>query len=294
MNYFLLFIKKFLRFTLKPLSFVPAIIMMYVIFSFSAQDGNASTATSLDVTHKIISFAEEHLNLSLTEEQAEHYLLTFNHYVRKAAHMTEYFIFAAAVAFPLYVYGMRGFRLVLAAGFFCIAFAVLDEFHQSFSPGRSPSPKDVLIDTCGIIPGIYAVRIAGYIGRKTVFKSLSSENLSLTSKDKKTGQFKELEAEDEELRLEKIRRGRKRFLKEEPEDELFSDYDSLEPSSSPNSCRFESAEGDVPEFENDYDYENEYEDDYDPDSEQDYEQELAMYTRYIHLPADIAAPQEGK
>ena len=35
MKYFLLTIKKMLRYLLKPLSFLPALCMMYLIFSFS-------------------------------------------------------------------------------------------------------------------------------------------------------------------------------------------------------------------------------------------------------------------
>ena len=46
MKYIWLFFKTLLRFILKPLSFLPAIIMMYVIFNFSAQDGADSAALS--------------------------------------------------------------------------------------------------------------------------------------------------------------------------------------------------------------------------------------------------------
>ncbi len=80
-----------------------------------------------------------------------------------------------SVALPLYVYRVRGFWLVLAAGFFCVAFAGLDEYHQMFVAGRSPALKDVLIDSAGSITGIYITRICGFIGRKTVFAPLAME-----------------------------------------------------------------------------------------------------------------------
>ena len=44
---------------------------------------------------------------------------------------------------------------VLAAGFL---YAVSDEIHQIFVPGRSGEPRDVLIDTSGVLIGICLVR----------------------------------------------------------------------------------------------------------------------------------------
>lgn len=173
MKYFLLFIKKLLRYTLKPLSFLPAILMMVVIFHFSSQPGAASADISLTATQKILDFAEEYLHWDLDYDTVERNLLTINYYVRKLAHFMEYFIFAFSVSLPLYVYGLRGWKLVVCAGIFCVGFSALDEFHQSFVPGRTSTPKDVLIDSIGIFPGIFSSRILGWLGRKTIFKPLS-------------------------------------------------------------------------------------------------------------------------
>ena len=52
MKYFWMYIKQTLRFVLKPLSFVPAIIMMCLIFSFSSQDSTESADVS-------VSFAKD-------------------------------------------------------------------------------------------------------------------------------------------------------------------------------------------------------------------------------------------
>lgn len=173
MKYFVLTIKKMLRYLLKPLSFVPALCMMYLIFSFSAQTGTESTELSVDIGTKLIALANRILNMELSPAQIAAYAVSLQHYIRKLAHITEYFLLAVSVALPLYVYRLRGFWLVLTAGIFCVAFAGLDEYHQSFVSGRSPSSKDVLIDSIGIFLGIYCTRIAGYIGRKTLFAPLS-------------------------------------------------------------------------------------------------------------------------
>ena len=73
--------------------------------------------------------------------------------------MTEYFLLAIAVSFPLYVYRVRGFWLFLLAGIICVGFAGLDEYHQSFVAGRGPSVRDVCIDSSGAFIGIILVQL---------------------------------------------------------------------------------------------------------------------------------------
>ncbi len=175
MKYFLLTMKKMFRFLLKPLSFVPALCMMYLIFSFSAQTGAQSSQLSLDISTRLVRLANRILDLNMDAAQIAHYVNAIHFYVRKLAHVTEYFMLAVSVALPLYVYRLRGFWLVIAAGFFCVAFACLDEYHQSFVAGRGPSPRDVAIDSIGIFTGIYLTRIFGFLGRKTIFALLSME-----------------------------------------------------------------------------------------------------------------------
>lgn len=167
------FVKCLLRFILKPLSFVPALLMMYIIFSFSAQNGAASSNLSYKVSHRAIAIADRTLDLELTDQQIARCISRIHYYVRKIAHFTEYFLLAVCVAFPLYVYGIRGIWLVAAAGILCVGFAALDELHQYFVSGRNCSVRDVIIDSCGSFAGILFVRISGYIGRKTIFGPLS-------------------------------------------------------------------------------------------------------------------------
>ncbi len=173
MKYIGLFIKKLLRYLLKPLSFLPAIVVMYLIFSFSSQDGVSSARLSRMVSEKVVVTADQVLEKGWSAEQIAAYTEQIHYYVRKTAHVTEYFVLAVTVAFPLYVYGIRGLWLVLLAGGFCVSFAGLDEYHQSFVAGRGPSARDVAVDSIGILPGILLVRIVGFIGRKTIFRPLA-------------------------------------------------------------------------------------------------------------------------
>lgn len=168
------FIKALLRFILKPLSFVPALLMMYIIFSFSAKDGATSSNLSYKVSYKAVSIADRALDLELTDKQISRCIHKIHFYVRKLAHFTEYFLLAVTLAIPLYVYRIRGIWLVITGGILCVGFAALDELHQYFVNGRSCSVRDVIIDGCGSLLGILLVRIFGYIGRKTIFEPLST------------------------------------------------------------------------------------------------------------------------
>ena len=174
MKYFLMYIKQTLRFVLKPMSFVPAIIMMILIFNFSGQDADASSLLSYKVGVKVFSMANETLDRGWTQKQIEDLSLESQFYIRKTAHFTEYFLLGISVAFPLYVYGLRGIWLIIFAGGFCIAFAGLDEYHQSFVAGRSPQKRDVFIDSCGVLVGVILTRILCWMGRKTVFRPLAN------------------------------------------------------------------------------------------------------------------------
>ncbi len=155
---------------LKPFSFLPAILLMYMIFTFSAQEGDTSAALSYKVSCKIVEIGGEVLGADLQPWEIDQLANRFHTPVRKLAHMTEYFLLAISVAFPLYVYGLRGIWLLLAAGVICVAFACSDEYHQSYVAGRGPSKKDVLIDSVGVFFGIIVVRIIGWTGRNTIFR----------------------------------------------------------------------------------------------------------------------------
>ena len=167
-----------IRTFLKPLSFLPAILLMYVIYSFSAQEGEVSSQTSYKVSYTVVNTANNILDANLEPWQIEEYAVRFNGAIRKLAHMTEYFLLAIAVSFPLYVYGMHGILLMLVAGIFCVGFAAADEYHQMYVAGRAASVKDILIDSGGVFFGILVTRFIGWTGRMTLLEADSKKQYS--------------------------------------------------------------------------------------------------------------------
>lgn len=147
---------------LKPLSFLPALLIMYMIFSFSSQTGTESGQLSYKVSQKLVQAGAILLDRDLSQAEIDMYAEKYHTPVRKLAHMTEYCILAISLSIPLYAYGVRGIWLVLLAGAVCVGFAGLDEYHQSFVADRGPSVKDVCIDSVGALIGIIGTRIIGW------------------------------------------------------------------------------------------------------------------------------------
>jgi len=81
--------------------------------------------------------------------------------IRKSAHFVEYFVLSLLILRGIRA-GRHGARLgwALAAIALAGSYAALDEFHQSFVPGRTAEVSDVLLDTSG---GIAAQAIAALV-----------------------------------------------------------------------------------------------------------------------------------
>jgi VanZ family protein len=92
--------------------------------------------------------------------------LAFDFLLRKAAHITEYFILTLLLvrafrrtwrsAGPCQA-GLSSFRLAAYPALIVLLYAFSDEFHQSFVVGRNCSLTDVLIDAAGIVVCVLVV-----------------------------------------------------------------------------------------------------------------------------------------
>jgi VanZ family protein len=76
---------------------------------------------------------------------------TWDLFLRKAAHMTEYAILALLLA--------RALQREVPAFALGVLYAVSDEIHQSFVRGRHAAVLDVAIDSVGLLIGLTAWRL---------------------------------------------------------------------------------------------------------------------------------------
>jgi len=59
--------------------------------------------------------------------------------------------------------GVNGWKFILFSLGICVLYAVSDEVHQLFVPGRGRQVRDVLIDSAGAIVGIGLYRVVSRI-----------------------------------------------------------------------------------------------------------------------------------
>lgn len=139
----------------KKICFVLTVCWMIVIFSFSSRNAEQSTGDSTSVGILfgqlfVPSFAE----MDIQEQMA--FAEKVDHPVRKTAHATEYAVLGFLIA-GSYADRKRKQIVCLLIPFAIGAlYAVSDEIHQIFVPGRSCQVTDMLIDSCGVLAGTLA------------------------------------------------------------------------------------------------------------------------------------------
>ena len=120
-----------------------ALLWMGVIFYLSSCPDQLSSEQSgffvSAVMRVIRPFLPQSADLAAVTE-------TVGFLVRKCAHMLEY-----AVLICLLLQAVRPPYTAFLTG---IAYAALDEFHQTFVSGRAGQVRDVLIDTAGMAAGL--------------------------------------------------------------------------------------------------------------------------------------------
>lgn len=79
--------------------------------------------------------------------------------LRKSAHVLEYSVLALLASMTLRQEdgGPVGIRTLVAAACLAVAYAITDEWHQSFIPGRHAAARDVAIDAVGAVAATWVL-----------------------------------------------------------------------------------------------------------------------------------------
>jgi VanZ family protein len=120
---------------IRPLLYwLPTLAWMVVIFGFSSQHSlHASTIAWQDFT------------------------------IKKSAHFSEYFVYAILLYFSLFhTTRFARHQLLIFTLSISLLYAISDEYHQSYIPGRSPMVRDVAIDTAGAALALALVSTTRY------------------------------------------------------------------------------------------------------------------------------------
>ena len=145
---------------IKIINIVLLLICMIGIFLFSSEDRDTSTNTSIETTKKVISV------VSNDEDTSTKIAKDYFNEVRKSAHLIEYFCLGILAINVLKDYHKINIWMVLICIIFCMLYALSDEIHQIYVPGRSCELRDIFIDTSGSIIGIIIYSLINFIYRK--------------------------------------------------------------------------------------------------------------------------------
>lgn len=144
-----------------------AVLWMTVIFIFSAQDKEESSAVSGGISDRIIHTTEWLLHLNIDEETLAAIALAIERAVRKGAHMAEFAILAILLYLWIGRWEISRLRRYWIAAALAAAYACSDEFHQLFVAGRAGLISDVFVDGAGAVLGLALfVAIQGYVMKK--------------------------------------------------------------------------------------------------------------------------------
>ena len=123
--------------------------------SLNAEASAAESAVALDFLLNIFKF------FGISPELTDHI-------VRKAAHFSEFAVLGLMTFWCAYRLRRRILRNLMSVGFVCLSVAVVDEFIQTFSLGRSGEVGDVILDFVGSVFGVLLIIV--FISVKRLIK----------------------------------------------------------------------------------------------------------------------------
>ncbi len=151
---------------LKYISWLPAVLIMIMIFLFSTNTAEVSDQSSMSISQVVLQ-AYEQITDDYPEGTTEADLLgIIDHIVRKTAHFIEYALLAAAIAFHGFVMRWKVLHVLLISIVIAGLYAGTDEYHQTFVSGRSGQPSDVLLDTAGAATGALCYTVLWKLSRR--------------------------------------------------------------------------------------------------------------------------------
>lgn len=135
---------------------IPSLLIMYLIFQFSAADATHSSALSNGITASAVEFLNRLFSLHLSLKEQAGIVSALHTFVRKCGHFLEYMALGFFL-FPAFHHTFDSLHRkwqFLFPWIFCFCYAASDEIHQLFVPGRAGMFRDVVLDSIGAAFGI--------------------------------------------------------------------------------------------------------------------------------------------
>lgn len=154
---------------LRIISIIFVLAWMVTVFMLSHQVAEESSKTSSNFITVIIKL----FNKDIEQEQLETIMLKVETIVRKLAHFVLYTLGGMLITIMFINFKEYITKTKIASFLLGATYAITDEIHQLFIPGRSGEIRDVLIDSTGVLLGVFIIYLLMRI--KGIFRSGKEE-----------------------------------------------------------------------------------------------------------------------
>ncbi|MFT8322877.1 MAG: VanZ family protein [Bacillus sp. (in: firmicutes)] len=148
---------------------MPILLILAIIFAFSSQPYKDQDITpwlqALEESNFLhsflspVSFIYAGKEISVQALGVAHFIEFF---IRKASHLTIFFILAFFTIRAVRNYINSTVKAIVISFLFVMIYAILDETHQLFTNGRTPLKSDVVVDCVGGCLGLLFYKIRKY------------------------------------------------------------------------------------------------------------------------------------
>ncbi|PZX03968.1 VanZ like protein [Psychrobacillus insolitus] len=152
---------------------IPLLILIFIVFISSGQSAEQQSLETLltkwlpnkPLESFLAIFEIPYWGILVSIEERGYYPFV-EFLIRKGTHFVYFGIIALAVYAALPKFTFR----TLAAGVLTIVFAIVDEYHQSLTSGRTATAQDVMLDTAGAITALLLLTCVQFIKHRKTTK----------------------------------------------------------------------------------------------------------------------------
>lgn len=137
----------------KTLSWVAVLLWMLAIYLLSAQPASYSNANSKGIVTRVVDTTVKVTKAQITEPEKRKLIDRINSTAREYMHGVVFLVLGLLAQNAVLENRRKGLKALALALAVCMIFAVTDEFHQLFVPGRSFQISDLAMDSIGSMIG---------------------------------------------------------------------------------------------------------------------------------------------
>lgn len=151
---------------IRAILIIALITTFITIFGFSNQNSETSGGISQKVTEYVTKYIPSIQEME--EIEKEEVIDKIETAIRKLAHFSIYTLVGILLMSLMSTYKIKQIDKISISLIVGIIYAISDEIHQAFIPGRGPQLADVILDSMGVLTGIVLIILVLEIVRKFV------------------------------------------------------------------------------------------------------------------------------